>query len=189
MELLARIREVFAADRPLVEPADFALFYEQTHAVVFRYAYMLHGGGHADVEDCAAEAYARAWRHRHKFSGDQEAALGWIITIARRIVIDQQRRQRSFWAASAKQQPATAASPEQEALLREREQLALDLLAQVPLAQRDLLIMRYFLGWRVQAIASHLGRSEGAVSVSLHRALRALQARHPGVGEGLFHGA
>lgn len=188
MDLIARLRDVGASNRPLVAPAAFAQFYQQTHAVVFRYVYMLHGGPHAAVEDCTADAFARAWQHRHRFSGSDDAALGWIITIARRIVIDHHRRQQSGAAAHQRQDLPAPPTPEQQALGRERERLALDLLAHVSLAQRDQLIMRYFLGWRVQDIARQLGCSAGAVSVSLHRALRILQSHHAAAEE-LFHDA
>jgi len=186
MDLIARLRDVVSPDRPLADPTAFARFYQQTHAVVFRYAYMLHGGPHSEVEDCAADAFARAWTHRHRFAGNDDAALGWILTIARRIVIDRHRRQKSV-RTTRDQPPAGPSTPEQLVLVREREQLALDLLSHVSLAQREQLILRYFLGWRVQDIATHLGMSAGAVSVSLHRALRTLQSQHARLTEDLFH--
>jgi RNA polymerase sigma-70 factor, ECF subfamily len=178
MGILATLQQVFSIEYPLVDPAAFAAFYEQAHPAVFRYVYMLHGGPPGDVEDITAEVFARAWARRQRFAGSAEAALGWVVTIARRLVIDQQRRQRHrHTSALDEAMPADhAGGPEQHAILRERERLALDLLARVSLEQRDLLILRYFLDWRVRDIARHLGRSEGAVSVSIHRALRALRA-------------
>ncbi|WP_164689283.1 RNA polymerase sigma factor [Herpetosiphon llansteffanensis] len=188
MDLITRVRDVFGVAHPLADPASFALFYQQTHAVVFRYVYMLHGSPKSDVEDYTAEAFARAWKQRHRFSGNDEAALGWIITIARRIVIDQQRRIASA-ATRQLDQADLPPTPEQQALLRERQHLALELLNHVSLTQRDHLIMRYFLGWRVQTIAQHLGSSESSVSVSIHRALKILQTRYPTLAEELFHDA
>ncbi len=122
------------------------------------------------------------------FSGSDEAALGWIITIARRIVIDQQRRAVSA-AKREQQELPSSPTPEQHAILRERQHLVLDLLSRVSLAQRDHLIMRYLLGWRVQTIAEHLGCSEGSISVSIHRALRILQTHYAGLAEELFYDA
>ncbi|GAA5528215.1 sigma-70 family RNA polymerase sigma factor [Herpetosiphon gulosus] len=190
MDLITRVRDVFTASHPLVDPASFAQFYQQTHAVVFRYVYMLHGSPKSDVEDYTAEAFARAWKQRQRFSGDDEAALGWIITIARRIVIDQQRRASSaIGRLRAQLDRPLPPTPEQQAIQRERQHLALELLAHVSLTQRDHLIMRYFLGWRVQTIAQHLGCSENAVSVSIHRALRILQTQHATLAEELFNDA
>ena len=188
MDLIARLRDVVTPNRPLADPTAFAQFYEQSYAVVFRYVYMLHGGSHPEVEDCAADAFTRAWSHRHRFTGSDDAALGWILTIARRIVIDHHRRQKS--ARTARDQaPRMPSTPEQLALVRERDQMVLDLLSCVSLAQREQLILRYFLDWRVQDIATHLGMSAGAVSVSLHRALRTLQSKYAVLTEDLFHDA
>ncbi len=67
MKLMTRVRDVFAVSHPLADPRAFGLFYQQTHAVVFRYVYMLHGPPKGDVEDYTAETFARAWKHRHRF--------------------------------------------------------------------------------------------------------------------------
>jgi RNA polymerase sigma-70 factor (ECF subfamily) len=44
---------------------------------VFRYIYGLSGGPLQEAEDLTAETYARAWKTRQSFSGNEEAALGW----------------------------------------------------------------------------------------------------------------
>lgn len=85
-------RRFFDESAPLASAEAFSHFFEATHLSVFRYIYGLHGGPAADVEDLTAEAFLRAWKARHRFSGDAHAALGWVITIARRLVIDVCRR-------------------------------------------------------------------------------------------------
>ena len=56
-------------------------------------------------------------------------------------------------------------------------------LPQLSFRQRDIFSLRYVLGWRVKAIADHLGLAENTVSVDLRRALRKIQAQlvQPGV--------
>jgi RNA polymerase sigma-70 factor (ECF subfamily) len=178
MSLLATLQQVFAAaDHPLADPAAFSGFYEQHYPSVFRYIYMLHGGSHNDAEDLTAEAFIRAWSQRQRFRGSVEAALGWMLTIARRLVIDHRRRQQHRQTSALEESTAAdqTANPEQHALLRERERLALTLLNRTSLEQRNMLILRYFFGWRVRDIAQHLGASEGAISVSIHRTLASLR--------------
>ncbi|MBL8162696.1 MAG: RNA polymerase sigma factor, partial [Anaerolineae bacterium] len=70
----------------------FTTLYERTHLIVFRYIYALHGEPQEDVEDLWLETYAKAWRSRHRFSGGEDAALGWLLRIARNLVIDRQRQ-------------------------------------------------------------------------------------------------
>ena len=77
---------------PLAEAEAFAELYQRTHLVVFRFIYALTGGPQQEVEDLTADTFIRAWKARHRFEGDQEAALSWLLRIARNLVIDSHRR-------------------------------------------------------------------------------------------------
>src|SRR5689334_4070515 len=80
-------------DDPLSLNADsFAHLYETTHLFVFRYVYGLSGGPAEEAEDLTAETYARAWKTSSHFRGDERAALGWLLRIARNLAIDLARR-------------------------------------------------------------------------------------------------
>src|SRR5687767_9662865 len=72
--------------------ASFRALYELNRLAVFRYIYALTGGSQADAEDLAAETFLRAWKARHQFVGEMEVAIGWLIGIAKRLVIDDYRR-------------------------------------------------------------------------------------------------
>ena len=50
-------------------------------------------------------------------------------------------------------------------------------MADLPDEQREIIILRYLLGWRVNDIASHLGASENKISVTLHRTLSKLREK------------
>ena len=66
-----------------------------------------------------------------------------------------------------------------EAILIDEEQLQAVLAAiqGLPFPQRDILTLRYVLGWQIKTIAAHLGLAENTVSVDLRRALAKLQAQ------------
>ena len=68
-------------------------------------------------------------------------------------------------------------TPEQTAIQQEQQKLLFRLLADLPDEQREILILRYLLGWRVNDIAQHIGASENKVSVSLHRILSKLREK------------
>lgn len=72
----------------------FTRLYEDTHLIVFRYLYGLSGGPLQEVEDLTAETYARAWKTRQSFKGNKQAALGWLLRIARNLAIDLSRRRK-----------------------------------------------------------------------------------------------
>jgi len=168
----------FDQSAPLNAPASFSAFYERTHLPVFRYLYGLTGGPQEDVEDLTAEAYTRAWWARRTFQGDAEAALGWLMKIARRLVIDDYRRRKVRPVTDvdgAVELPAPEPSPE-EALLAEDEQKALwQLLRSLPDEAGEILTLRYLLGWRVNQIAEYLEISENNVSAIIHRSLERLR--------------
>ena len=71
---------------------SFAKLYDRAHVIVFRFIYSLHGGPPQEVEDLTAETFSRAWKARHRFSGNESAAIGWLLQIARNLVIDAHRR-------------------------------------------------------------------------------------------------
>ncbi len=174
-------RRLFGGAAPLANAEAFSQFFEATHLSVFRYIYGLHGGPAADVEDLTAEAFLRAWKARHRFSGDADAALGWVITIARRLVIDARRRNsvRRHESLDDTQIATTAADPHGEVAQREQVERLATLLDQLPDEQREMLVLRYLLGWRVSRIAEQLSLKENTVSVIIRRALQRLRREWP----------
>lgn len=163
----------------LVQPEDFSQFYEQAHLGVFRYVMALTAGNQAEAEDITAEAFFRAWEKRETFSGGLPQASGWVIAIARNCLIDRRRAEGAHPVETNLDETMTGGSIGIEAALVQYElvQGVLDQIQRLPFPQRDMLTLRYVLGWKVKAIASHLGLPENTVSVDLRRALAKLQTR------------
>lgn len=161
---------------PIAGPADFQAVYERERLAVFRYIYSLTGGPQEEAEDLTAETFLRAWKARHRFEGDAGSAIGWLIRIAKRLVIDNHRRSRHAIPGLAAEFGA-GSTPEQTALNAEQKRLLSTLLADLPDEPREILILRYMLGWRVSDIAAHLGATENNVSVIIHRTLSRLRQR------------
>lgn len=161
---------------PIAAPASFRALYELNRLPVFRYIYALTGGAQDDAEDLTAETFLRAWKARHQFAGEMDSAIGWLLGIAKRLVIDDYRRTvRAACHLSTDVDPQS--TPEQIALLEEQQKFLLGLVAELPDEQREMIILRYFLGWRVTAIAQYMGASENKVFVGLHRTLSRLRER------------
>jgi RNA polymerase sigma-70 factor, ECF subfamily len=173
---------------PLSAAQDFAAAYERSHLPVFRYIYGLTGGPREQVEDLTADTFTRAWKARHTFNGDpgdtlnDGAVIGWLLKIARRLVIDDYRRQRVRGLEEFPdlgELPDPDARPEQAALAREQYQTLWRLLQALPDEPREILILRYLLNWRVNQIADYLGKPENTVSVTIRRTLARLQQAWP----------
>src|SRR5215212_4558656 len=160
----------------IASPANFRALYELNRLPVFRYTYALTGGSQADAEDLTAETFLRAWKARYQFAGEMDAAIGWLIGIAKRLVVDNYRR-----TVRASRDPhadiQSEPTPEQAAIQDEQQKLLLHLVANLPNEQREIIALRYLLGWRVNDIARHLGSTENKISVSIHRTLSKLREK------------
>jgi len=179
---ILRFLNPFDHSAPLSAPASFSAFYEQTHLPVFRYLYGLTGGPQEDVEDLTSETFTRAWRARRSFQGDNQAALGWLMKIARRLVIDDYRRRKARPVMDdpiPAELPLNAPWPEEMALASEQQQMLLSFLRALPDESREILVLRYLLGWRVNQIAEYLEIPENNLSATIHRTLERLRQQWP----------
>jgi RNA polymerase sigma-70 factor (ECF subfamily) len=173
------------ADRPLLHAETFAQFYNETHLSVFRYIYGLTGGPPADVEDLCAETYLRAWKNRDAYLGEPQQAIGWALRIARNLVIDRYRRAQNrlpYAEAGIEDESLpglTEQHPENLLIGSEQQAQVLNLLRQLSPEQREILTLRYLLGWKVQEIGRYLNIPENTVSVYIRRALEKLQSLWP----------
>jgi RNA polymerase sigma-70 factor (ECF subfamily) len=166
----------------LLQPGEFQNIYEQYHLIVFRYLYGLHGGPTEEVEDLTTAVFLRAWKSRHRFRGNHKAALGWLIKIARNLVIDSYRRKgRSGSLIDIENQiiPSNDLSPEECFFLQDQIATLWKLLTILSPQQREIIVFRYILGWRVKDIAKQLNKSENNISVSIRRILKHLQNEWP----------
>jgi len=162
----------------LSRPADFSAFYERTHLSLFRYLYGLTGGPQEEVEDLTAESFSRAWRARRNFEGSDPAALGWLMKIGRRLVIDAYRRRKVrpvMDDALGEEVPAAETSPEDLVQSGADQEYLMSLLQRLPEETREILVLRYLLGWPVNQIGMYLEIPENNVSAIIHRALSRLR--------------
>jgi RNA polymerase sigma-70 factor, ECF subfamily len=156
-------------------PAAFGEIYEHNRLPVFRYIYSITGGPPDDAEDLTAETFIRAWNARHTFEGNLNSAIGWLIGIAKRLVIDNHRRKAIRETVALHSDLKAEDSTEEEILLIQQKQDLLKLLQGLPADQREILVLRYMLEWKVNQIAVHMGLSENHVSVIIHRTLADLR--------------
>lgn len=156
----------------------FTRLYEKTYLSVFRYVFGLSGGLRQEAEDLTAETYVRAWRTRQRFNGNDQAALGWLLQIAKNLVIDLSRRRKVRdvdeeinieWLVDKNQ------TPELDVITREQIVTLWRLLGTLPEATREILVLRYMLGWQVKQVAEYLETNENHVSVTIRRALTRLR--------------
>ena len=69
--------------------------------------------------------------------------------------------------------------PEADVITREQIAILWKMLGMLNTDVREMLVLRYMLGWQVRQIARHLGINENTVTVTIKRALKSLQRDWP----------
>jgi RNA polymerase sigma-70 factor (ECF subfamily) len=155
----------------------FSGLFERSHLLVFRYIFALHGEPQEEVGDIWLETFFRAWRSRHRFTGSEDAAIGWLLQIARNLVIDGQRKQQRHPVRhlhELEEFVAPEAMPESQLIASEQNAALWKMLDTLTPEQREMIILRYIVGWQVKQIAQHLNLPENTVAVTLKRLLTRL---------------
>jgi RNA polymerase sigma-70 factor, ECF subfamily len=175
-------------DRSLVEaarrdPSAFEPLYRRYLAQVYSYAYY-ELGDHHDAEDATERTFLLALSHLNRFEERARPADGegastfrvWLFRIARNVVANQRRGRRRH-----PQAPLEAAAVVRDpmdveggAAARAEAAAAWTAVGRLPADRRRALVLRFVDEMSNAEIAGVLGRSEGAVRVLIHRALRSV---------------
>ncbi|HET9681619.1 MAG TPA: sigma-70 family RNA polymerase sigma factor [Candidatus Limnocylindrales bacterium] len=177
-------------DRPLVEaarrdPARFDALYRRYLARVYSYAYYELGDHHA-AEDATERTFLAALTNLERFEERARPADGegastfrvWLFRIARNVVANERRTARRRPAAELDDTlAAVIADPldvEGRAVRNEEALAAWRAVGRLPGDRRRAVVLRFVDEMSTAEIAGVLGRSEGAVRVLIHRALRSV---------------
>jgi len=182
-------------DRSLVEeargdPARFDALYRRYLAQVYSYAYY-ELGDHHEAEDATEKTFLAALTNLDRFEERAQPADGegastfrvWLFRIARNVVANQRRGRRRHPEAPI-EAAALVADPldvERTAATRDEAAAAWRAVGRLPADRRRAIVLRFVEEMSTAEIAGILGRSEGAVRVLIHRALRTV-ARDLGRG-------
>jgi len=173
---LAREVSVRSRGRSPLAEAPFAALYEAQFDRVYAFAYFRTGDA-ATAEDIAAEVFTRAWSHLRDPS-DMNAAVAWLFTTTRRLLVDHYRRRRTDDLASLEESAhPSGRSPELAAVTSERLATLTRCLTDLSDRERDVIGLRFVARLRNRDIGSLVQTSEGNVAKILHRALKKLRER------------
>jgi len=177
-------RDRALVDAARVDPARFEALYRKYLAQVYSYAYY-ELGDHHDAEDATERTFVAALTNLHRFEERARPADGdgastfrvWLFRIARNVVAD---RQRARFRRPEEQLDAAAfvadgaMDPAAQVAYREEASAAWRAIERLPGDRRRAVILRFVDEMSTSEIAGVLGRSEGAVRVLIHRALRSV---------------
>jgi RNA polymerase sigma-70 factor (ECF subfamily) len=129
-------------------------------------AVTLVAGSREAAEDAVQEALARAWE---RAGMEQIRSLpAWVTKVSLNLSRSRWRRLRAEARATERLLPTSSLAPSESPLDVQRA------LTRLSRRQREVTVLRYYLGMDLSEIAGVLGVSEGTVKTQLFRARRAL---------------
>jgi RNA polymerase sigma-70 factor (ECF subfamily) len=175
-------------DRPLVEaarrdPARFDALYRRYLARVYSFAYYELGDHHA-AEDATERTFLSALANLSSFEERARPADGegastfrvWLFQIARNVIANERRtaRRRPTQPLLETTLVADPLDVEGDAVRRDEAGAAWRAVGKLDGDRRRAVVLRFVDEMSTAEIAGVLGRSEGAVRVLIHRALRSV---------------
>jgi len=137
----------------------------------------LRARGASDPDDLLGEVFLHVVRGIRSFSGGEDAFRAWVLTIARRRLIDDLRRRSArpevVWEADL-EAIGPIGDVELEALAGVEAARALGAIRELSPDQQDVVLLRLLGDLSLAEIARVVGKSVGAVKQLLHRAHAAL---------------
>ena len=152
------------------------VLYEEHAGPLLMFVLRLTGGDRQRAEDIVQETLLRAWRNAHRLGAQgQQSLRPWLVTVARRIAIDEHR--------SASARPAETYDRELESFPTTADETdrvlqsmtVSDALRQLSHSHREILIETYFRGRTVPEAAEVLNLPLGTAKSRVYYALRALR--------------
>ncbi|SFI78806.1 MULTISPECIES: sigma-70 family RNA polymerase sigma factor [unclassified Bacillus (in: firmicutes)] len=127
------------------------------------------------IEECINDVFLSIWNNSKKFHGDQTDFKKWICAIAKFKAIDYYRK-----AAKNIELPQNymdlngEKSPEDELILVEDRNELIKLMNQLEPMDREIFIMKFFLGLKTEDIAQKFGLTRAAVDNRIYRGKKKL---------------
>lgn len=157
------------------EGTALSTLFRDLHPRILRYLRALEP---AEAEDLASDTWLDVAKGLQRFEGNEGALRAWAFTIARRRLIDLQRRRLRRPTVPTEPERLAALAPvghvEDEAMAELATRAALERIAALPPDQAEVVLLRVLGGLSVRDVATIMGKRPGTVRVIQHRALRRL---------------
>jgi len=158
------------------EPDAFGVLYNKHLTPIYRFI-LLKVGNRADAEDLSHQVFLNAWQNIKSYRFQGFPFSSWLYKIASNAVIDHWRTKKSNISIDLVAENFLSDSPELGNLLDQKRDVETIrvVLTKLEPEQQNVLIMKFVNELSNKEIAHVLGKSEGAVRVIQHRAIKRLR--------------
>jgi RNA polymerase sigma-70 factor (ECF subfamily) len=159
------------------ESSAFGILYNRYRPKIYRFIY-LKVSHREEAEDLTHHVFLSAWKNLPSFRPQGLPITSWLYRIARNRVIDHYRtRKRLVSLDSVPEEVLGIAESDTSQSLINRMELerVWKVLGSLSQDQQDVLILRFVEDLSYPQIAEVVGKSQGAVRVIQHRALKAIR--------------
>jgi RNA polymerase sigma factor (sigma-70 family) len=163
-----------SASGPADDDAIVTALYQQYREPLMTFVVRLTAGNRQQAEDVVQETMLRAWRQARKLDLGEPSLMPWLTTVARRVVIDDHRRQQARPAEMTGTELADIPAADETAAADRRLVLTEAIRALSP-RHREVLNETILRDRTVNQAAEVLGIPVGTVKSRLYYALRALK--------------
>ncbi|SDD26244.1 sigma-70 family RNA polymerase sigma factor [Nocardioides lianchengensis] len=159
----------------------FGLLYDHYQGSVYRFLFYRTRSSTL-AEDLTSETFFRALRSMTSFRWQGKDFGAWLMTIARNLATDHFKAGRTRLEMATEdmgQHDDATEGPEAAVLAGLTNEILLRALTELPVEQRDCLVMRFLQGMSIAETAAVLGRSDGAIKQLQLRGVRNLAKLMP----------
>jgi RNA polymerase sigma-70 factor (ECF subfamily) len=158
----------------VIDDAALRLLWDEHAGALLAFALQLTGGDRGTAEDVVQETLLRAWRHADALDPSRGPARPWLLTVARRVTIDQHRA-RSARPAEVDDSGLASIGVEDGLDAALDAWLVADAMTTLTAEHREALVQTYFADRTVNEAAEVLGVPPGTVKSRVFYGLRALK--------------
>ena len=153
----------------------FGRLYDMHVDRVYRHVYY-RVGNNEDAEDLTQQVFLRAWQAIGRYKKTSSPFLAWLMRISHNLIIDFYRSKKDkAYLDSEIVANDSDSYPERVAEAEFDQQQLRRVILQLPGEQQQVILMSFIEGFSYTEIASAIGKSEGAIRVILHRALKKMR--------------
>ncbi|KKU91520.1 MAG: RNA polymerase ECF-type sigma factor [Candidatus Jorgensenbacteria bacterium GW2011_GWA1_48_11] len=159
------------------EARAFGQLYDTYLTPIYRFVFLRVGGSKADAEDICHQTFLKAWQNIKDYEFQGFPFSSWLYRIAQNTVIDYYRTKKPNLDMEIVPEDALSeTSAIDEKIDRDFELRTVRLaIAKLEPDQQNVILMKFVNDLSNKEIAAVLGKSEGAIRVIQHRALKQLK--------------